>query len=175
MDMAYCNLSEISEGFAKLANLSRFDFEGSRVENVPSDVLYAGVETIQKFLNKTPDKKQKKIPVTDSNEFKISLKQHKDSLEKFYRDIKDKMYKDDTRKKLEALRKFFSGEIDEVPKSIAEDHYYFRTLPDVLAPYRKWTAIDFRILAYITQSAWSFKKTKRVFSKRFTNGWVGKS
>lgn len=60
LDMAYCNLSEISEGFAKLANLSRFDFEGSRVENVPSDVLYAGVETIQKFLNKTPDKNKKR-------------------------------------------------------------------------------------------------------------------
>ncbi|UPY80133.1 HEAT repeat domain-containing protein [Leptospira weilii] len=173
LDMAYCNLSEISEGFAKLANLSRFDFEGSRVENVPSDVLYAGVETIQKFLNKTPDKKQKKIPVTDSSEFKISLEQHKGSLEKFYRDVKDKMYQDDTRKKLEALRKFFSGEIDEVPKSIAEDHYYFGTLPDVLAPYRKWTAIDFRILAYITQSAWSFKKNEAGFFEAFYK-WLGR-
>lgn len=83
------------------------------------------------------------------------------------------MYKDDTRKKLEALRKFFSGEIDEVPKSIAEDHYYFGTLPDVLAPYRKWTAIDFRILAYITQGAWSFKKNEEGFFEAFYK-WLGR-
>ncbi|MBM9578581.1 DUF4132 domain-containing protein [Leptospira sp. 201903070] len=171
--MIYSPLKKIPLEFSNLKNLTRFDIEGHKIENVPEEILYEGIEAIQNFLNPTPIRKQEKVRSADPQEFKASLELHKDRLEKFYRAVRDKAYKEDTKRKLTTLQNFFSGEIDEVPKAINEDQYYFRDLPGVLAPFRQWTIVDFRILSYITQGAWSFKKNKEGFFESFYR-WLKK-
>ncbi|MBM9500294.1 DUF4132 domain-containing protein [Leptospira sp. 201903071] len=171
--MIYSPLKRIPLEFSHLKNLTRFDIEGNEIENVPEEILDQGIEAIQNFLNPAPISKQEKVPNADPQEFKASLELHKDKLEKFYRAVRDKAYKEDTKKKLTALQNFFSGETNEVPKAINEDQYYFRDLPSVLASFREWTIVDFRILSYVTQGAWSFKKNKEGFFESFYR-WLKK-
>ncbi|WP_162274091.1 DUF4132 domain-containing protein [Leptospira tipperaryensis] len=173
LEIIYSPLKQIPLEFCNLLNLTRFDIEGNQVENIPEEIVYGGIESIRNFLNPSPAQKQEKVPVADPLELKQSLEQHKGALEKFYRAVKDKAYKEDTKKKLAALQSFLSGETNEIPKAINEDQYYFQDLPSVLTSYRKWTTVDFRILSYVTQGAWSFKKNKDGFFESFYR-WMKK-
>ncbi|WP_210410433.1 DUF4132 domain-containing protein [Leptospira adleri] len=173
LEMIYSPLKKIPLEFCNLTNLTRLDIEGNEIENIPEDIVYGGIESIRNFLKPAQNQKKQKVPNADPAELKRSLDQHKDALEKFNRAVKNKAYKEDTKKKLVELLSFISGEKDEVPKAVNEDQYYFEDLPSVLTSYRKWTVVDFRILSYITQGAWSFKKNKEGFFESFYR-WMKK-
>ncbi|WP_244247582.1 DUF4132 domain-containing protein [Leptospira yasudae] len=172
LQMIYCPIREIPKDFVKLETLSRLELEGHEIKNVPEEILDEGVESIREFLSDS-GKKESKSVVSNSEELKKSLEEHKDSLDKFYRAVKDKMYQESTRKKFAELQTYLSGESDEVPKAVKDDLYYFQSITNVLAPFRNWSAVDHRILAYITQGAWSFDKNNKGFFETFYH-WLGK-
>ncbi|WP_118983847.1 DUF4132 domain-containing protein [Leptospira stimsonii] len=173
LEMLYSPLKKIPFEFSNLINLTRLDIEGNKIENIPKEIVYEGIEAIRNFLDPKPEEKKKIVSSEDPQEFERSFEQHKEALEKFYRAVKDKAYKEDTKKKLAMLQSFFAGDTNEIPKAINEDQYYFRDIPEVLGPFRTWSAVDFRILSYITQGAWSFKKNKEGFFESFYR-WMKK-
>lgn len=173
LQMIYCPIQSIPKEFTKLENLSRLELEGHKIKNVPEEILEEGVEAIREFLGDSPEKNETKSIVSDGQDLKQSLETHKDALDKFYRAVKGKMYKEITRKKFAELQKYLQGESDEVPNAVKDDLYYFQSVTDALASFRNWSAVDHRILAYITQGAWSFDKNKKGFFESFYR-WLGK-
>ncbi|WP_210411127.1 DUF4132 domain-containing protein [Leptospira kmetyi] len=173
LQMIYCPIRSIPKEFTKLENLSRIELEGHEIKNVPEEILEEGVEAIREFLNDSPEKKETRSIVSEGEDLKRSLESHKDALDKFYRAVKGKMYQENTRKKFAELQKYLQGESDEVPKTVKDDLYYFQPITDVLSSFRNWSAVDHRILAYITQGSWAFDKNKKGFFESFYR-WLGR-
>ena len=130
-----------------------------------------GIEAIFEFLSGGIKAKKQRRDEINTDVIKQTLPKYKDRIDDFYRKAKSKVYKPVTKKTLEELMEFLNGKSNSVPLAKTDDHYYFEHITKVFAPFKEWTFIDHRILAYITQNAWSFKKDKDGFYEEiFSDG-----
>ncbi len=82
-----------------------------------------------------------------------AVKKRSVKLEKFAREAKRR-----GGEKLIKLVAYLKGQSDEVPASALDDEYHLSAITDMLDPFPEWNFIDERIMAFITQDAWRFKK-----------------
>jgi predicted DNA-binding WGR domain protein/Leucine-rich repeat (LRR) protein len=166
LELNYNQISTLPTELCDLKNLTDLDIEGCPITNVPDEVINEGIEAIVDFLgNGSKSKEKKKLDeVTIDPQI---VNKYKDRLEKFYRGAKSKIYKDVTQKTLDEMIPFLTGRTNDIPFAKTDDVYYFSNITDVFAPFKEWTFIDNRVLAYLTQEAWSFKKDEDGYHKHF--------
>jgi len=174
LELSYNQLTVLPKELVQLKNLSDISLENNPIKNIPEDILYEGIEAIVDFLSGSEKLANQKIASPVSQDLiEQNQKKYKEKIEAFIRTSKSKIYKPTTLKMLDEIISFLSGKTNEVPMAKTEDEYYFESIMDVFSPFKEWTFVDRRILDYITQDAWSFKKDKDGFYDSFYR-WFAK-
>jgi Leucine-rich repeat (LRR) protein len=173
LSLQYNQIAELPVELCKLTSLAQIELDGCPVTNVPKEVIEEGVEAIFDHLKGGKTRIQKTSESVSPDVIARTLPKYKERLEEFHRKAKSKIYKDATKKTMEELTAFLSGASDNVPFGKTGDHYYFAHITDIFSPYKEWTFIDLRVLDYITQEAWSFKKNEDGFYENFYR-WLKK-
>jgi len=188
-----CKLTHVPLQICLLEQLVEFEYHSydQTIKNIPEDILDAGIEPMQQYLiantsadqvdtetqillaklqkSNTPNE-QKEMPSVPSNK-EILLEERKSKLELWEHAVNKQVYEKVTQNRFEELMLFIRGEIDLIPIAYKGDDYYFDKISDVLNPVKDWNFIDHRILAFITQDAFYFKKSSyfdgyyRIFAK----------
>lgn len=78
--------------------------------------------------------------------------------EKINNFIKQTKYRCDNENSLKNLLDFITAKTDILPAGKPDEYVSFDKIPEILAPYEKWTYIDRRIMLFITQEAWCFQQ-----------------
>jgi len=178
-------ISYIPIQFCLLKQLDEFSFSyhSGEIKNVPSDVLENDdVKSIQDYLIKNTDietvdeadrqliaelrstlkkntSKQLEMPIPPSNKEALLLAR-KEQLEAFHQNVKGRAYSSTTTKRLEELSAYLQGAISTVPIAHVDDDYYFGVICNLLNPIKNWDFIDDRIIAFISQPAFYYRKGK---------------
>ncbi|MDF2188616.1 DUF4132 domain-containing protein [Paraflavitalea sp. CAU 1676] len=168
-------IETIPPEIVNLKFLSDFSIPIEEIKNVPQEALKKGIIGIRNHFNpESSSKTKKKQAEAAPNDREEIVKAYADRLKQFERDAKDKMYDKGHLAGLEKLLHFLKGETDIQPDYITnDDEYYLRTLCQIFSPFKEWTFVDRRVLAYMTGDQWSLKKDDDGFHEAFYS-WLGK-
>jgi len=145
-------LTAVPEALARMPSLFELELHDNPIEDLPDGLLRRSKsELLAHFGWWQP--KPNRIPAPDDRA--AIVKRYKTQLENFTRAAK-KAYRFD-RDRLPVILAFITGETDVVPAGHFEDSERIGELVEVLAPYRDWSFVDRRILAFITQESWRYK------------------
>jgi hypothetical protein len=128
--------------------------EENPLKGMPADVISGGKDAVFVHLGLVkPRMVEGDFP---DQETRVAItKERKEDLEEFVRSTRRRLTDEAMRDKLLA---FLNGKSNQVPVARISDHYSFESICKTLAPYEKWSFIDRRIIAYITQSTWFYKQ-----------------
>ena len=161
-------LTAVSKDFGKLKKLTVLDLQENPIKKIPPDVIAEGKKAIFIHLGLAePDIYKENIALKKDEIDKIN-KQYKGKIDDFIRCVKGEC---DDDKLLNKLLDFITAKTDVIPAGKPEDCYSLAAITEILAPYEKWTFIDRRILAFITQEAWCYKKYEETFKQFSDEGY----
>lgn len=164
LSLLYNPIAELPRKLCQLESLESLELEGCEIRNVPKEILNEGKEAILQFLGGGTKETKRLAPVNADPQVLAACKPRIDD---FCRKAKSRIFKDTTRKTLDNLVALITGKSDEVPPARSQDVYFFADFAKVFAPFRSWTFVEERLLAYLAQEAWSTKKGKDGYHESF--------
>ena len=156
-------LTALPKELAEMPTLAELEIYGNPMKGVDDELARKSKNEIFQALGLW--KPRVVAPPPADPEKTSVLKKRATALEKFQREAKRR-----GGEKLVKLIAFLNGKSDEVPAPALDDEYHLSALTEALAPYREWSFVDRRMLAFMTQDAWRFKHPGQDYFSGFDEG-----
>jgi Leucine-rich repeat (LRR) protein len=156
-------LGTLPKELAELPTLAELEIYGNPIKGIDDELSRKSKNEIFQALGLW--KPRVALPAPADPEKSNALKKRATALEKFAREAKRR-----GGEKLVKLVAFLNGKGDEVPPPALDDEYHLSALTEALAPYKEWSFVDRRMLAFMTQDAWRFKHPGQDYFSGFDEG-----